>query len=54
MQKSVDDSDPNYIKDKSSTKPFYKSDFLQSSFMFVTYLLKVVYRNLKSEIYEPI
>ena len=36
---------------ENSLKKIYKSEFLQSSFIFVIYLLKEVYRKIMSEIY---
>ena len=33
-------------------KKIYRSEFLQSSFIFVIYLLKEVYRKIMSEIYS--
>ena len=35
---------------KIRLKKIYRSEFLQSSFIFVTYLLKEVYRKIMSEI----
>ena len=35
---------------ENSLKKIYGSEFLQSSFIFVTYLLKEVYRKIMSEI----
>ena len=39
------------VPKENSLKKNYRSEFLQSSFIFVTYLLKGVYRKIKSEIY---
>ena len=36
---------------ENSLKKFYRSEFLQSSFIFVIYLLKEVYRKTMSEIH---
>ena len=36
---------------KNSLKKIYRSEFLQSSFIFVIYLLKEVYRKIMSEIH---
>ena len=36
---------------ENSLKKIYRSEFLQSSFIFVMYLLKEVYRKNTSEIY---
>ena len=35
---------------ENSLKKIYRSEFFQSSFMFVIYLLKAVYRKIMSEI----
>ena len=39
------------VPKENSLKKFYRSEFLQSSFIFVIYLLKEVYRKISSEIY---
>ena len=36
---------------ENSLKKIYRSEFLQSTFIFVIYLLKEVYRIIMSEIY---
>ena len=36
---------------ENSLKKIYRSEFLQSSFIFVIYLLKEVYRKIVSEIH---
>ena len=36
---------------ENSLKKIYRSEFLQSSFIFVIYLLKEVYRKIMSEIH---
>ena len=36
---------------ENSLKKIYSSEFLQSTFIFVTYLLKEIYRKIMSEIY---
>ena len=36
---------------ENSLKKIYRSEFLQSTFIFVTYLLKEVYRKIMSEIH---
>ena len=36
---------------ENSLKKFYRSEFLQSSFIFVIYLLKEVHRKISSEIH---
>ena len=39
------------VRKENSLKKFYRSEFLQSSFIFVIYLLKEVYRKIMSEIH---
>ena len=39
------------VPKENSFKKFYRSEFLQSSFIFVIYLLKEVYRKIMSKIY---
>ena len=36
---------------ENSLKKIYRGEFLQSTFIFVTYLLKEVYRKIMSEIH---
>ena len=42
---------PHVAPKENSLKKIYRSEFLQSSFIFVIYLLKEVYRKIMSEIY---
>ena len=44
-------SGPHVAPKENSLKKIYRSEFLQSSFIFVTYLLKEVYRKIMSEIH---
>ena len=44
-------SGPRVAQKENSLKKFYRSEFLQSSFIFVIYLLKEVYRKIMSEIH---
>ena len=44
-------SGPHVVPKENSLKKIYKSEFLQSSFIFVIYLLKEVYRKIISEIH---
>ena len=44
-------SGPHVVPKENSLKKFYRSEFLQSSFIFVIYLLKEVHRKIMSEIY---
>ena len=42
---------PSSGAERKFVKTIYRSEFLQSSFIFVIYLLKEVYRKIMSEIY---
>ena len=42
---------PSRGAERKFVKKIYRSEFLQSSFIFVIYLLKEVYRKIMSEIY---
>ena len=44
-------SGPHVAPKENSFKKIYRSEFLQSSFIFVVYLLKEVYRKIMSEIH---
>ena len=44
-------SGPRVAPKENSLKKNYRSEFLQSSFIFVIYLLKEVYRKIMSEIH---
>ena len=44
-------SGPHVAPKENSLKKIYRSEFLQSSFIFVIYLLKEVYRKIMSEIH---
>ena len=44
-------SGPHVVPKGNSLKKNYRSEFLQSSFIFVIYLLKEMYRKIMSEIY---
>ena len=44
-------SGPHVAPKENSLKKSYRSEFLQSSFIFVIYLLKEVYRKIMSEIH---
>ena len=44
-------SGPHVVPKENSLKKIYRSEFLQSSFIFVIYLLKDVYRKIMSEIH---
>ena len=44
-------SGPRVAPKENSLKKIYRSEFLQSSFIFVIYLLKEVYRKIMSEIH---
>ena len=44
-------SGPRVAPKENSLKKIYRSEFLQSSFLFVIYLLKEVYREIMSEIH---
>ena len=44
-------SGPRVAPKENSLKKFYRSEFVQSSFIFVIYFLKEAYRKIMSEIY---
>ena len=44
-------SGPYVAPKENSLKKIYRTEFLQSSFIFVIYLLKEVYRKIMSEIH---
>ena len=44
-------SGPHVAPKENSLKKIYRSEFLQSGFIFVMYLLKEVYRKIMSEIH---